>query len=539
MPARPCANLSAGITGLALSFTLPYRTIMKMLIAAPLAVLLLSACAPHTTQSLSAEIAKAAAEQPAAAPTGGEFGPMENGLIYSPTTIRQLRRIVDSLNYRFRTCDLTRRYLALDQARAHYLTLDKGDIRQARQDLARGISYEDFVRKYPRADVKKELLVTRVLQPAEDDEKATLAFSNIPLNYDDDYDIYLRENIRAYSGPLRQRWVVDYREKTEYSDESVRAFYFVEEFRRPALPEAYARLVQYTDCMVDTTTQVFTAEARRTGVRYGPDKARSIEQFLSYANAETRRPALRGENYEGHGKALEAWETQRFAVLDPLAATPKFQQLFRAALAEARAGRGADDEFEEYVRRYDSPRTALQLKRSRIVVGGCSMDNSPRLHALSIAKLAAESVSWEVFLRAHLDIMNDRFERASDGSYAWQRRQTYIRELEVLDINVLDLLLGISLRVQNPSPNHYYGSIGRLGRALAETEHAAALETKLHGMVADPQLDDYNRMLLLYLYRNYVGSLPDTARQQQSRARLQQAVATLPPYLAGRISLDK
>ncbi|RTQ48921.1 hypothetical protein EJV47_15115 [Hymenobacter gummosus] len=513
---------------------------MKMLLLVPLAALLVAACAPRAAQQASPELATAAAEEKAVAATpGGEFGPTDNGLIYPPATIRQLRRIVDSLNYRFTTCDLTRRYRAQSQARAHYVQLAKGNIRQARKELASGISYEEFLRKYPRATTEKELLVTRHFSPAEGEEKAQLEFSSVPLNYHDGHYINLKENIAAYSGSLRQRWVIDYQEKTEYSDESIEAFYFVEEFRQPVLPEAYARLVQYTDCMVDTTAQVFTAEARRAGRFYGDDAGKDIAKFLAYTAAETQKPELQGEDYEAHSQALQAWETRRFAVLDPLAATPQFRQLFRAALAEAQAGQGADDEFEEYVSRYDSPRTALQLKRNRIVVGDCSMDNSPRLHALSIAKLAAESVSWEVFLRAHLDIMNDRFERVSDGSYAWRRRQTYIRELEVLDINVLDLLLGISLRVQNPSPNHYYGSIGRLGRALAETEHAPALEAKLRTMVADAQLDDYNRLLLFYLYRNYVGSLADSARQQQARPQLLAAAQTLPPYLARRIRLDE
>ena len=50
------------------------------------------------------------------------------------------------------------------------------------------------------------------------------------------------------------------------------------------------------------------------------------------------------------------------------------------------------------------------------------MDNSPRIHALNIAKLSAETINWEVFLRAHLDIMKDKFERMSDGSYAFGGR---------------------------------------------------------------------------------------------------------------------
>jgi len=44
------------------------------------------------------------------------------------------------------------------------------------------------------------------------------------------------------------------------------------------------------------------------------------------------------------------------------------------------------------------------------------MDESPRTHARAIALLAAETNNWDILLRAHIDIMNDRFERRSDGS---------------------------------------------------------------------------------------------------------------------------
>ncbi|HEY0261567.1 MAG TPA: hypothetical protein VGB95_00970, partial [Chitinophagales bacterium] len=193
---------------------------------------------------------------------------------------------------------------------------------------------------------------------------------------------------------------------------------------------------------------------------------------------------------------------------------------------------GSDDEFEEYVGRYYSPKTELELKRNRRVVGGCSMDRSPRIHAFNIALLAAETINWEIFLRAHLDIMNDKFQRASDGSYAWGARETYIKELEVLDINVLDLLLGISLRIENSSKNHYFGSIGRTGRALSETNNASEIEAKMLQMISDNKLDDYNRLLIYYLFLNYNYHLEDKEKQSVNKDKLKTAVKTLPEYLA-------
>jgi len=180
----------------------------------------------------------------------------------------------------------------------------------------------------------------------------------------------------------------------------------------------------------------------------------------------------------------------------------------------------------------------LEEMRSTRVVGQCSMDESPRVHARNIAILSAETVNWEIFLRAHLDIMNDRFDRVSDGSWAWAGRQTYIRELEELDINVPDLLLGISLRIENPSQNHYFGSIGRIGRALAETQYAVEMETKMLAMVQDDQLDDYNRILMYYLFLNYVYYLESVDEKPLKIEKLKKAIATLPAYLKEKISFD-
>ena len=169
----------------------------------------------------------------------------------------------------------------------------------------------------------------------------------------------------------------------------------------------------------------------------------------------------------------------------------------------------------------------------------CSQDNSPRIHAMNIALLSAETVNWEIFLRSHLDIMNDNFERVSDGSYAWAARKTYIKELEVLDINVIDLLLGISLRIENAGDHHYFGSIGRLGRALSESEQRVSIKTKILDMIRDDQLDDYNRVLMYYLFLNYNYYLENKEQQKENIEKLKLAVSKLPTYISTKIKFKE
>jgi len=472
-----------------------------------------------------------------------EFAKSGNGLIYSDVTISQLRHIVDSLNIKFRICDLHKVYLAKAQARGNYISLDDGDIKAARRDIENHISYDEFVKKYPKAESSADLLVVRYIYKDYDDKDA-IEFSNPELDGSDGYSILFEENINQYKRPLKGKWVFDYQKKSKDSDESLEGFYFTTEFEAMALPEKYARMVQYSDCMVDTSVEIFKEKAKRTGVRYLSSKSSNrsaVNEFLKYIHQKTARPEFTEEyteaTYEKYWQKFKIWDSLRYEKIDQLKENNKeFTDLLQAAIKEALDDASAsDDEFEQYVSRYDSPKIALELKRSRIVVGGCSMDNSPRVHAMNIALLSAETVNWEIFLRSHLDIMNDNFARVSDGSWAWAGRKTYIKELEVLDINVIDLLLGISLRVENPGDHHYYGSIGRLGRALSESEEKENIEKKILEMISDSQLDDYNRVLMYYLFLNYNHYVENEDERKQNIEKLKLAVNTLPGYISQKI----
>src|SRR6185369_1933666 len=155
----------------------------------------------------------------------------------------------------------------------------------------------------------------------------------------------------------------------------------------------------------------------------------------------------------------------------------------------------------------------------------------PRYHAMNICKLSAETAKWDIFLRSHLDIMNDRFDRMSDGSYAWAGRKTYFKELEQLDIKAVDLPIGTCLRVANVSDNHYWGSIGRVGRALVDVPDKDALENRLLTMILDTNLDPFNRLMIVYLFNNYSYNLDDEERKKLNSEKLEAAVSQLPDFI--------
>ena len=463
-----------------------------------------------------------------------EFAVSKNGLIYPDYTVIQLKQIVDSLNLKFRRCDLHTTYYSLPQARASFVQM-KGNCQAALADMKANITIEAFEKKYSNVAVTKEKLLVK-FRFKNYEQRDVTHFSTIELGDASSRTIRVEKNDELYNKPLKNKWVFQHSKKTSYSEESLEAFYILEDFIEQPLKEEYARIVQYTDCMVDTTTGIYLQE---TFGRRANQESAKLAAFHRYVNELVPKPDF-GNDYSDYSRKMAIWDSLRFKKIDEkIACDNTFMRLLNDALAEAKMGGGSHDEFEQYISHYISPKTALDLKRSRKVIGQCSQDDSPRMHALSIAKLSAEAISWEVFLRAHLDIMNDRFERVTDGSYAWAARQTYIKELEVLDINVLDLLLGINLRISNPSQNHYFGSVGRTGRALAESKDPDVLEARLLRMIKDDQLDPYNRVLMYWLFNSYNHHLQDNARKARNAEELKNALKTLPAYLTASTNEPK
>jgi hypothetical protein len=472
-------------------------------------------------------------------PSQAEVADMPNECgkyLYPDSTIGQLRHIVDSLNLRYKSCDKDRICLSKWQGRAHYVSLEKGNIKQAKKDLEGGMSLGVFLKKYPAAKLQKNLLV--VLAQNRKGNDSAVFFETVAL--DEQYEHWFKMDRTVYMAQqsLQGKWVLDYTPKSEYDGASLEALFFTADLAQRALPEKYSQLIAYADCMVDTTAQVYLSDKDGSFAYYERDTT-AIDSILHYLQLSLNEPvyedtAFDEVRYGQYRQAHDLWvKNQKFKKADSLFAhDAKCQTMFERALATALEKGGSDDAFEELVERYDGPAKALLLKRKRRVVGRCSMDNSPIMHATHIARLSAAAVNWEVFLRSHLNILNDRFDRVTDGSYAWAGRGTYLPELEALHINVLDLLLGISLHFDNASDNHYWGSIRRVGRALSETNQPQETETALLAAIGDKGLDDYNRVLFYYIYVNYIYHKLGEEKKVIAQKLDAAAVNKLPAYIA-------
>jgi hypothetical protein len=388
----------------------------------------------------------------------GEFKVYPNGLIYSEKTMGKLSHIVDSLNLKFKSCNFNKVFYSKSQTFGYIVHVNKSNIKEAKRDMENLISIDNFLKKYPNSTVEHDVLIIKNKYKNYKNQ-AVVEIEEFDLKSDNGFSITLDKGSH-YFKDFSNQWLLRYREKTQYADESLSAFYFPTNFQSVSIPQKYSQMIGYSDCIIDTTTTKF-------------------KNILK----------------SGWIDLPENWTS--------LSAKKKVQLL---------------DEM-----------------RSIRVIGDCSQDSRPRAHAINIALLSAETYKWEVFLKAHLDIMNDHFERMSDGNYAWERRNTYIKELEELNIHVADLMFGISFRIENPSSNHYFGSIGRLGRAFSETKNRSEIEQSMLAIVSDKELDIYNRLLFYFLFLNYNENISDEAIKKKNNDKLVAATKTLPNFISEKL----
>ena len=483
-----------------------------------------------------------------------EFPTLWKGPVCSDSMITRLKHIGDSLNHQFRHSRPSKKYYSVEQGITNTIQLTKGDIKAALADLQQGISYQEFVTKYPLADTATNLLLTRT-------ERETYP-SCIDVYYwlqrpDEDYPTFIcicgpnhcnkREYAYGVNG-IKDNWVFNYHGASPGQPEALKAYYITRSPESTPIPDGYAKWIRYADYITDTTTDIFYPHAwsgdllsylwptSTTGL--GDKKA----AFVTYFNRETNQlfkkynlVVPRNLEWKYRDSLLKIY------ICDSLSWRPVFKELLSGAAEEALSDKTkTDNTFEYCVSACYSKNVALSLKRNRQVFGEDNLDYlTPLIHVRDIALLAAQTTNWPVFLRARLRVMNDRFFHVGPPNQGGSTRKLYVNEIEGLGINIPDFMLGISIYAGNAAQHHYSGSTGFLGQAFAETTCRDALGQKLLNMIMDNQLDDYNRLMMRYLFLKYVYFVPEKESRLGWLQKLEEADKTLPASIAPRAKMDK
>jgi len=420
--------------------------------------------------------------------------------MYPDSTMAQLRHMVDSLNLGFKSCNNNVSYYSMPQGKACKMEFSSptNALTAIRKDIAANLDYRALVTKYKQWLVRIDTNCT-VIQGND------YYLVGGPLHgYEEDY------NLNDKKKEKNKNWIWSFTAKGEYEwqkKNELYAYYFPEELTQVPIPAEYGRYIQYVDCMIDTSQEVFTNRPQDDALQ-NMSSIPSISALNNYFNLAMNLKPKKDTLYYDYEFNYITDDKYQYA-LQHFQEDEHFKAMVSAA-ADACIQHGTGSvPMEELTNDFVSKTKALELMRHRRVMGSCSQDPAPRYHARDIALKAAETNQWEVFLRAHMDIMNDRFERASDGSYAYARRKTYLKELEELHLDIVDLMIGLSLRASNTAKHHYNGTIWRLGWALTESKDSSLFELKAKEILKDNRVDMFNRGLIFLLYQTFLYSLPD------------------------------
>ncbi|MDM1375280.1 hypothetical protein [Myroides marinus] len=379
-------------------------------------------------------------------------------LLYSERTIDKLKHIVDSLNSSFLNCELTPTYYPIPQTIGTSIHYEGEDLSNIVNDLKNNISISELKVKYPSVDIQENTLLALSTPINKEDKKYSYHTLYTKYNFTISTETPLKKDTWYINEDDDSEGLLLVSEEDSDSLKYLSAFYYSNNSSKKLLPQKYAQMIAYTDCMIDTTTTKFKENATYT----------MMDVYLP-------------KNW----KSLSLKKQKKL----------------------------------------------LDEMRSNLVIGSCSMDESPNVQAKNIAILAAETNNWKIFLKAHLDILNDNFERVAWSNMAEAYRQTYIQELETLNINTIDLILGTVFLYDNPAKNHYFGNIYRLSRAISEAQKQQEFEREILEIIEDNELDTLNRLRFTYLYLNYISYLEDTSiKNKKQKEFLERINTSLPNY---------
>lgn len=438
-----------------------------------------------------------------------------DGLLYAPKDMQELKKTADSLNVRYLQCVPNPQYHSWPQSeglRYNLIVKDK-QLALVQKRLKSDISLAVLLKEFPGIEVTDITNAVVAYYSAYDVEKKKMQTTVLHGNANNfEHDVL--------DAPPTGKWVCmpgnySYDDTTKYY---LTAILLNNPFKTYLLPQEYAKMIQYVDCMVDTSTTVMVA------AKYGEeDSNRAFISLKEYIHTQKHT-----SDTDWYYTQPEDWQY----VHNEYAVNKQVRKWVDDAVKNALDSGNGGGELEAIASGIYSRDTLLLLKRSRIVVGECSQDRAPIEHAYDIAVLASQLHQWPVFIKSHLNIMNDRFDRNSDGSYAQAGRKTYLRELEVLDVPAQQLLLGSIFRATEISDKHYYGNLGRIGRAFTESAKAAEFEKQVKTMIKDKNLDPFNQCLFSMVYYSYCNWQPDVNKRETKLADFKKEAAAYPAYIS-------
>lgn len=214
---------------------------------------------------------------------------------------------------------------------------------------------------------------------------------------------------------------------------------------------------------------------------------------------------------------------------------PHFQMLLKNSLTLAEEKKISSEYLEDFAAKLISKELALKLMRFNPIMGMQSYDKRPMIQQERIARLAAETNNWKVFIKALLNIMNENVTKNTYSSTTSQELKTYINDLIKLDLNYHKILLGSNFKI-NDSKAHYYSSGSRIAKAYAEldSENQLLFQNEVEKIIGDPTLDGLNKLTFYNTYLDYKYFLKDSTKIELISKRINNLIPQLPKEIRSR-----
>lgn len=153
----------------------------------------------------------------------------------------------------------------------------------------------------------------------------------------------------------------------------------------------------------------------------------------------------------------------------------------------------------------------LQQVRGISIEISCGADESPCFHYLQLARLAALTGNPALFLKAHWEAI-ENYSSVHDLGYYLESEYPYYhsgaRELDQLNINLVDLTVGFLLPTNQLSLSFYHNYKNILANILVHSKDRMAILEEVENLIKNPQLTLFHRQLAAYFYHDFLFALP-------------------------------
>lgn len=136
-------------------------------------------------------------------------------------------------------------------ATAHYVYMDKGNVKAALKDMEINLPFNEWIQKYPDVKIEQNLLVVKS-STTNYKNKIVTNYSSLPTKNTFPHSIISSKNISDING----KWVINYSPKNMYSDEFLIGFYFTSDLGIKSIEETFPKVIAYGNAIEEKGTML-------------------------------------------------------------------------------------------------------------------------------------------------------------------------------------------------------------------------------------------------------------------------------------------